>query len=366
MFETVYTSPVQEHLRNRIRRRGPITFHDWMETALYDSEGGYYCRNNKRWGREGDYLTSPGRSSLYAATFARYFAGLYDKLNRPERFTILEAGAGNGAFASGVLETLQIQFPKVFENTYYVVDEISEESNALARRELEPFAGRIEFGSMQETSIDAGIIFSNELLDAFPVHRVTMRDGELKEFYVGLDREENFVWQVNAVSNPRVNDHFSRLKLTQGQSAEVNLAVEDWLKAAANNVRAGYVVTVDYGASTPALLDPLTRNEGTLRGFRRHQLVDNILRNPGEQDLTTTINWTQVQQVGEKCGLKVVEFERQDKFLLANGILTQLEHELEHCETESEKLLLSTAAREMILPNGMAAHFQVMVQEKTR
>jgi SAM-dependent MidA family methyltransferase len=105
--------------------------------------------------------------------------------------------------------------------------------------------------------------------------------------------------------------------------------------------------------------------DGTLRGFHRHRFVDDLLARPGEQDLTTTVNWSFVRDVGARLGLEVVEFERQDKFLLAAGLLEQLAVEARQCEGEAERLRLSTAAREMILPDGMASHFQVLVQKKT-
>src|SRR3954462_6477428 len=89
------TSSLAERLRARIEREGAITFRDWMEAALYDARDGYYCRRDlKRWGRTGDYRTSPERSLLFAATFAGYFAKLYEELGTPETWSIFEAGSG--------------------------------------------------------------------------------------------------------------------------------------------------------------------------------------------------------------------------------------------------------------------------------
>src|SRR3954467_7435957 len=115
------TLSLAERLRERIRHEGAITFRDWMEAALYDARDGYYCRRDrKRWGRMGDYRTSPERSLLFAATFARYFAKLHDELGSPEIWTIFEAGAGEGHFAHGLLQTLKQVFPETFSATRYV------------------------------------------------------------------------------------------------------------------------------------------------------------------------------------------------------------------------------------------------------
>ena len=213
------------------------------------------------------------------------------------------------------------------------------------------------------------IIFSNEVLDAFPVHRVRVENGRLREFYVSVSDTGEFEWKLDAPSTPRLAEYFEKcgIKLGEGQVAEVNLEIEEWFENAARNLTSGFVITVDYGAEAKELYpaspaDP--RYFGTLRSFQLHRIIDDVLSNPGEQDLTTTVNWTFVKDVGEKLGLEVVEFERQDKFLLAAGLLEQLELESKRQENESEKLRLSNAALEMVFPTRMGAHFQVLVQRK--
>jgi hypothetical protein len=180
------SSPLAEELSGRIRRMGKITFREWMEAALYYPTFGYYNRTDlKRWGRAGDYRTSPERSELFAATFARHFVHLYEQLNRPEEFTIVEVGGGDGQFATGVLETIEKLSPAVFDVTRYVCVELSQDARSRTAERLQKFNGRVEFAKLTELAlIEAGIVFSNELIDAFPVHRVTSVDGKLKELFV--------------------------------------------------------------------------------------------------------------------------------------------------------------------------------------
>ena len=365
MIETIPdTSTLTGRLRERSHREGPITFRDWMNAALYDEREGYYCRpNSNPWGREGDYRTSPERSALFAMTFARYFARLHESLGRPSQWSIVEAGAGDGTFAEGVLRTLRDSFSDVFSATRYIIDEPGGHSST--RDGLGPFADRVEFRNLSETQIDPGVVFSNELFDAFPVHRVMLNGGELLEFYVDVEPNGDFVWKPGPASSQRIARYFdeNNIKLVEGQAAEVNLEIEDWLTQVSSNLSRGYVVTVDYGLDAVDLYSPLERMDGTLRGFKLHRLVDNLLADPGEQDLTTTVNWTFVQHLGAKLGLRIKDFERQDKFLLSAGLLTQLQSESERVGNEAERLRLSTAAREMILPGGMATSFQVLVQQ---
>ena len=367
--EMTSSASLAERLRERIKREGPVTFRDWMESALYDKREGYYCRSDRtRWGRTGDYRTSPERSVLFAATFAGYFAKLYQELGSPSEWTILEAGPGTGHFARGVLETLARSYQIVFAATRYVIDEVSED----AREHLNEFPGKFEdhlgFSPINQiqTPIKTGVIFSNELLDAMPVHRVVMRQGNLMELCVSLNEAEEFVWIETEPTTPQLSAYFSTLdiRLDDGQIAEVNLAAGDWLCEAAAKLERGYVVTVDYGAEANELYESPQRREGTLRAFERHRFADDVLSNPGSQDITTTVNWTHLKQVAERCGLENVGMERQDRFLIQEGLLYQLSRMTEAADYSANAVILRTQAREMILPDGMGASFQVLVQRR--
>ena len=353
-----------ERLRERIRREGAVSFHDWMKAALYDPSGGYYQRSDRtRWGREGDYRTSPERSELFAATFAHYFVTLADEL---ESLTIVECGAGDGSFAAGVLSTLREQAPSIFAGTRYVVYDVSDDARGRARERLVDFADRVDFDSdWDQVAVNRGIYFANELFDAFPVHRVLKTEAGLLEFYVGVDANDRFSWVTGPLSTPRLAEFCNSLDLADLQIIEINLAVDDWLAHVAGKLDRGFVITVDYGADAVDLYDFVQRPEGTLRGFSRHGFVDDLLSQPGEFDLTTSVNWTQVRTTGERLGLQVIDFASQDKFLLKAGVLDQLEYRLSKAATEAEKSALTVGAREMILPGGMASSFQVLVQKRS-
>ena len=364
-----------ERLRARVRAEGGVSFRDWMHAALYDAREGYYRRRDlARWGRAGDYRTGPERSRLFAATFARYFASLHEELESPSPMILLEAGAGAGDFARGVLETLARDWPRVFDALRYVVDEVSADARSRAAEALKPFAARVDFQSLAGTGADEPgattsphVIFANELLDAFPVHRVRWRGGRLFELFVTLDERGGFAWDEREPSTPRLAAHFERagVALAEGQAAEVNLEAEEWVgMAAAALAPGGYLLLVDYGAEASELYGAPHRQGGTLRGFSRHAFAEDVLARPGEQDLTTTVNWTQARAAGERGGLRTVLFERQDAFLLRAGFLEQLERETRLAADEAEVARLRLEAREMILPGGMGEHFQVLVQRK--
>ena len=339
-----------------------------MKAALYDPAAGYYRRSDRqRWGREGDYRTSPERSRLFAATFARYSARLYEQLERPGEWTIVECGAGDGSFAAGVLATLATRFPAVFAATRYIVYEASDDARRRARERVVEFGGRVQFESDWDlVAIESGICFSNELLDAFPVHRVVKDAQGLAELYVTVDENDRFAWTSGPLSTPRLSEFVRAhsLELAAGQTIEINLAVEDWLVQVARKLKRGFLLTVDYGAEAVELYDPQLRPKGTLRAFSRHTFVDDVLAEPGDYDITASVNWTQVKTTGESLGLRLVDFASQDKFLLQAGLLDELEYQLSNAASEAEKATLTTGVREMILPGGMGTSFQVLVQQR--
>jgi len=355
-----------DRLCERIRRDGPITFHDWMQAALYDERDGYYRRADRiRQGRAGDYRTAPETSPLFGATFARYFAQCYSDLGSPSKWTIVEKGAGRGGFAHAVLLTLRHNFPEVFAATHYLIDEIGDEARNAASQKLSDYSDRVEFRPLSElTSPFPGIIFSNELLDALPVHRVIGSQGGLREMCVDVNEGE-FAWTQSDLS-PRVAVYCQglNLQLSEGQVFEVNLAAEDFVARAAALIEHGLLVTVDYGDDRADLLNAPHRFAGTLRSFHRHRMSDDVLSHPGEQDLTTTVDWTQITAAGARQGLEVLRLERLDQFLLKEGLLDQIAFMSAGAADTAEGLQLNANAREMIMPNGLAAHFQVLVQRK--
>lgn len=357
-----------DRLRRRIRSVGPISFHDWMQAALYDESEGYYSRGDLvRQGRAGDYRTAPETSVLFATTFAQYFLKLYRELGAPTHWTIVEAGAGWGAFASGVLNRFRIAAPAMLEATTYVIDEFSPASRSVAAESLAPFAGQVRFQRLSEVNepFDQAIVFSNELIDAFPVHRVVGRRGALLELHVDLNETGDFLWVERELSGTVAGYcEQTGLRLAEGQIHEVNLGAERFIERAANAMRDGFLITVDYGATRAELLSAPERFAGTLRAFSRHQLLDDALAAPGAQDLTTTVDWTQVRELAARYGFTENHFERLDRFLVNEGLLEELTRLTSGQTNAAEMVRLQIGAREMIRPDGLAASFQVLVQRK--
>lgn len=361
---------LEERLRERIRREGPISFYEWMKAALYDEREGYYCRRDRvRQGRQGDYRTAPEMSPLFGAAFANYFMKSYFDLGAPPSWTIVEIGSGTGDFAHDVLRSLQINFPDVFSATQYIIDEVSADAQSKALSKVAPFKDRVRFRALSQLSepLPHALIFSNELIDAFPVHRVIGRSGGVKELRVALGDAGEFAW-VEWKLDGHVAEYCDQIKLelAEGQIFEVNLRAEQFLSLAAKSIREGLVITVDYGGERHELLSDPTRFSGTLRAFRKHQFVDEILSRPGEYDLTTTVDWTQIIEAGKRHGLETLRFERLNEFLMGENVLSEVLTAASLINDPAEQFKLNRDAIDLIKPDGMAAAFQVLVQRKSR
>src|SRR5260370_5145064 len=265
------------------------------------------------------------------------------------------------------MQTLQNSFPRVFAATQYVIDETSTDSRKRAGKQVASFGNQVQFETLRRLGrISSGIVFSNELLDAFPVHRVTKKKGRLLEFYVTVTPEERFSWTLGPLSTTRLSNYFGEtgIDLAEDQIVEINLAIDDWLAETARKLAAGYLITVDYGAEPQELYNVPEHHQGTLRAYRQHRPSDDVLDGPGEQDITTTIDWSYLKRAGNRLGFEVVELTSQDKFLIREGLLDQLAHQSNMATGEAERLRLSTSAREMILPGAMSSSFQVLVQKR--
>ena len=356
-----------EYLIDRICREGPITFHEWMREALYNESAGYYMRADTQiWGRLGDYRTSPETSALFAATLARYVAGLFEELGKPAAFSFVECGPGDGSFAEGLLTSLRDYFPEAFAATKYFIDEITPERRRTIAKRLERLGSKVEFVSLESLpKLECGIVFSNELVDTFPVHRVTKQNGQLVEFYVGLNEKDEFEWTIGPLSNERVVDIYQEngIEIENNQIIELSPQIDDWFSVVAEKLVRGYVVTIDYGLEASDLYDNAQRSKGTLRAYARHSFAE-VLQRPGERDITAHVNWTRIRTVGAKLGLETATFKRQDHFLLDAGILAELVRRTDAAANEAEVARLSVGAREMFFPDAMGSTFQVLVQKK--
>lgn len=349
----------------RISRDGPLTFRGFMEAALYDPAYGYYQTGRLKIGAEGDYYTSSNVHPAFGAVLARAFVDLSSELAAPKGpRTIVEIGAGTGRLASDVLMALRQRHPAFFQQVDYVIVEASEEMVKREREMLSGFDGHVRWSNLSELerAPTTGIFFSNELVDAMPVHRVRFTQSGIEEQYVTVGEGLAFTW--GEPSNPGLMNYFERtgVKLAEGQIAEISLDAIEWLGRMSRAIERGFLITIDYG-DVSALLYADGREKGTLRSFYNHRLIDSPLERVGEQDITASVNFTALMEYGRRCGLETVSYERQVAFLVRMGLIEMIE-EREDKSPSREQLTERLALKNLFVPGGISDNFRVLIQRK--
>jgi SAM-dependent MidA family methyltransferase len=247
-----------------------------------------------------------------------------------------------------------------------VAVERSASRRALQSGNLDTHIQSAKFASKQELSdeIPSGCIFSNELIDAMPVHRVIRERNDLGEIYVGLGKN-GLCDELGPLSSSALETYFSDqgISLQEEQQAEVNLAARRWISEAGEKLRRGFVITIDYGHQASELYNE-RHMRGTLLAYERHRTTENVYRAPGGQDLTAHVNFSALDIYGLTSGLSRTGFTSQCNFLLAlarDGDFADLQSDdMTEAEQTQRRLLFKT----LINPEGMGETFQILIQHK--
>jgi SAM-dependent MidA family methyltransferase len=314
---------IHEIIQKEVLEAGIISFARFMDLALYCPKSGYYERPDVSPGKKGDFFTSVSVGPLFGELLAFQFSEWLQLLN-PTKRQIVETGAHNGQLAHDFLQGMKEQAPGVLESLEYWIVEPSTERKEWQAKTLGDLARYVRwYESWEDTpkSGVTGVIFSNELLDAMPVHRMGWDTREKKWFEWGVTLNEGrFAWSRMPESSLVNSEELLRLPqelmavLPDQFTTELCPAALDWWRLAAGKLRAGKLLAMDYGLTADQFFTP-TRRNGTLRAYFRHHLVEDLLANVGEQDLTAHVNFTQVQKVGELEGLQTEAFQSQAQFL---------------------------------------------------
>ncbi len=336
---------------------GRIPFRDYMEAALYAPGTGYYAVGAVAWGRGGDFVTSPEVHPAFGQMLAHWLARVDTALGRPDPFQGVEMGAGSGRLAADILAALATDHPDLFARVRYG---IIERSAGLRAQQAAVLAGIPGATVTWHESLDAlpphsvtGAIFSNELVDAFPVHRVLMADAGVQELYVGLDAAGALREEIGPPSTPELSAYFAWLGVTPplGTRSEVNLDAVRWMRAVAGVLNRGEVLTIDYGDTAARLYSDL-RPEGTLLCYTQGRVEADPFTAPGAQDMTAHVDFTALQQAGAEAGLATTGLTRQMYFLVDLGIGDLLAAVGPTYEAQAGKLGLHAASAAMLEERG--------------
>ena len=345
-------------IRNMLRDND-LSFHDFVEVALYHPDLGYYA---KRARPEADYVTSPRLSPLFATTLGNLVCEFSSRAG-DEVSTVVDIGCGDGGLIGslqgglGPPPTPLVVGPRSSVLGFYCVDRSLER----VRPEIRSNPDLHFVSSIGEVPGEgAHLVFANELFDAFPFARLVQRDEHLHELWV-TERDGQLDWTEHEAPGP-YEDYFAErgIELDDGQFVDVSLEWGESYREICSFVKRGLIVTFDYGYPQEQLFHSRVRRFGTAAAYRAQRVTRDLLASPGEQDLTAHINFTDLIRAGEEAGFTTLFFDRQAKFLLALGAA---EDPILRTQPKSiEELQVHEDARRLILPDGIGEDIRVLVQ----
>jgi len=358
-----------ESLRARIQEQifasgGAIPFSRFMELCLYTPGLGYYSAGATKFGSDGDFVTAPELGPLFAACVADSVAPVLRQLGPEAEF--LEIGGGSGAFAEVALKRLLAldALP-----ARYAILEPSADLRQRQHERLQQHLNPLLFALVEW--LDAplqqpwdGVLFANEVIDALPTPRFTLRDGEVFEEHVALDGEGHFIRvdrPADALLTAAVRhvEHQLATPLHEGYRSELLPQLPYWLQAVIGAMGSGALLFVDYGYVRREYYLP-ERDDGTLRAFYRHRMSGDVFAWPGLQDLTASVDFTALAEAGSGAGFDFTGYCSQASFLIGNGLEQRLAEAEAKARDEGGRYRLRQEAKRLTLPSDMGERFQAM------
>jgi SAM-dependent MidA family methyltransferase len=347
---------LEDKIRLFIQNNGPITFESFMEFALYDKEFGYYTRHSNEFGKSGDFYTSPTVHRAFGQVISNFIVRFYEIING-KTITVIELGSGNGYLALDILDTLKRNNKKLYSKLNYICIDSSPGNLKKSKDLLADHKEKVKWQkdiSELESKFNA-IVLSNEFFDSLPFHRIRFKDNKPQEIYVSVN-QNGFFELLDELSNSEIQDVIDNLQLNfaQDQQIEINLSYKQVFKQISNILNKGIVLSFDYGYLQKELYSP-KRFEGTYRCFHNHKLSVNPYQNIGEQDITSSVDFSSLINCGQQVRLNTIKYTTQGQFLVDWGILDIIEK-----ASEKERVTI----KNLFLPGSMGDMFKVLIQEK--
>ena len=363
--ERAHSDHLLARLREHIAAHGPMPFAEYMGRCLYEPGLGYYSAGATKFGAAGDFITAPELGDLFARCVAKVIGPVLELLG--DEADVLELGGGSGAFAESALLAFHAnaQLPRRYL--------ILEPSADLRERQRERLAAvlppalfaRVQWLDRPPEEAWRGALFANEVIDALPTTRFTLRAGEVYEEYVALDGEGRLM-RVDRPADALVSGAVRHLErdtessFADGYRSEVLPQLPYWMQAIAGSLTAGVMLFIDYGYVRREYYQP-GRSDGTLMAHYRHHAHADPLFLPGLNDLTASVDFTALAEAGNKAGFGVAAYLPQAQFLIAAGLQQAFEDAYADAPDEAARYRLAQQVKKLTLPDQMGERFQAMV-----
>ncbi|MCG5513490.1 class I SAM-dependent methyltransferase [Ectothiorhodospira shaposhnikovii] len=350
-----------QRMRHESRATGNwLSFHRYMELALYAPGLGYYAAGSHKLGAAGDFVTAPEISPLFGDCMARQCAQVLDALGGGE---ILEFGAGTGRLAARVLDTLAGM--DALPDRYLILEtspDLRERQQAALSTLPRALSSRVRWlDAMPEPAGFRGVMLANEVLDAMPVELFVWRkDGVLSR---GVQVSASGLEWADRPADARLARQVRSLyqgvdeSWGEGYLSEFNPGLAPWLAAVSGAMAAGVLLLVDYGYPRREYYSA-ERRQGTLIAHYRHRMLEHPLLWPGLMDITANVDFSAVAEAGAAADLSLLGYTSQAWFLFGTGL--EAAFQARCSEDLKTQLTLASQVRMLTLPGEMGERFQVM------
>jgi SAM-dependent MidA family methyltransferase len=355
---------LETHIRDLIKEQGRmIGFDQFMSTVLYEPGLGYYSAGSRKFGVEGDFVTAPEISSLFSQCLAYQCAQILNELGSG---IILELGAGTGVMAKDLL--LELEKLGLLPESYYILEvsaDLKQRQQELLQESIPHLFERVVWLESLPEEQFTGLILANEILDALAVKRFKKTSDTFRELKVGLDKDE-FIWVEDGADSElektlkHLEKHLSE-PLPDGYISEINTNIKKWLSGLESSLQRGVMVFIDYGYSQQEYYHP-SRIEGSLLCHYRHHVHADPFFYPGLQDITTSVNFTDVAESADSLGLHVNGYTNQAYFLFGCG-LEKLLIDIASLDIKSHTEM-THQVKKLTMPEEMGERFKVIALTK--
>ncbi len=337
---------------------GKLTFHDYMQAVLYAPNLGYYTNTSQKFGALGDFTTAPEVSPLFSHCIARQFSELLADIPQAQ---ILEFGAGSGKMALDILTYLDNI--DALPNAYFILEispSLRQRQQQLLQAKAPQFLKLVSWIDHVPENFN-GMIVANEVLDAMPVHLVDFE--QRKECCVSF-HDNQFILTMaqsdNAVLNQKINTLADHYQFQQPYMSEINLNIAPWIKKLSRALQQGIILLIDYGFAADEFFHP-QRHQGTLMCHYKQQTHPDPFVNPGLQDITAHVNFSDVANACAANALTILGYITQANFLLNLGIT-----DLAMTVDNDLKLQLANSKQlqTLLMPHEMGELFKVFAASK--
>lgn len=337
-----------------------LPYDKYIELALYHPQKGYYQRSKDKLGSKGDFYTSVSMSPIFGEFLGKWAGRKLSEFNISP--VICELGGGTGKMACDFLRGLELVNPKLaLDATYYIIESSPYHQDFIAEVAANDHRIRL-LDSIKDMPMIDGLILSNEFFDAFPVHILVREENQWKEAGVTVMQGE-LIETTRELNNQLLSSYIKKWNIPDFiNRIEVPYPMVTAYQEIIKRMGRGYLMTIDYGMDMEDLYIPARKN-GTLRGFKSHQLVDSILENPGDVDITSTVNFSLLKDEGRREGLNLEYWGGQQSFLLEEGILKEL---VPHADTDpfSSISRRNRQIKQLVLGDWISESFSILVQSR--